>query len=694
MYSVLHCQPATRRRIVRFLPVVLLASLASIAHGQWTAPTQEELTMTSQPEVPGASAVYLFKEETTEDKLHMWSIYVRLKVLTEAGKEFANVELKQYSSTEYGGFTIGDIEGRTIHPDGTIIPFTGKPFEKMIEKEQGFKAKEKVFTLPDVTVGSILEYRYKLRYDDNMFMHPNWFVQSELYTRKAHYSWKPTGETLVSHDEGGEQLTNGIAWTPILPKDVEIKQTHTASAGVGGSGSQLMMELNVHDIPPMPKEQYMPPIDSFSYRVLFYYTPYRTGDEFWKNRGKHWAKARDKFIGPGSKVTEAVKGIVSASDTQDQKLRKIYAAVMKLENTSYSRDRSVAEDKSQGLGVAKTTDDVWERKRGTDDQIAQLFVAMARAAGMKAYLMAVTNRNRSFFLPSYLSTDQLDDDIAIVNVDGKEQFFDPGQRYCPYQLLAWKHTIVQGLRQTEAGAAFSGTPDQSYKEARTDRIADLTLDEHGEAAGTVTMTYRGAPALHWRQISLRGDEEKLRHDLRTRLEELLPGGMEVKVKSIQNIEEYEQPLIATFDVKGQVATSTGKRLLLPSDIFEVNAKPPFSQEKRELAVYFDYRQSVLDAVRFKFPASLGVESVPSTEQIPLMMPAASSGSAAPATTAVYSIKTDTTPTSVTVHRNFTLGDLIFTPVQYPTLRTFYNKFETKDQEPVVLKVAAQVAASN
>ena len=49
--------------------------------------------MTSQPEVPGAPAVYLFREETTDDKLHMFSIYTRLKVLTERGKEYSNVEL-------------------------------------------------------------------------------------------------------------------------------------------------------------------------------------------------------------------------------------------------------------------------------------------------------------------------------------------------------------------------------------------------------------------------------------------------------------------------------------------------------------------------------------------------------------------------------------------------------------------------
>ena len=55
--------------------------------------------------------------------------------------------------------------------------------------------------MPDVEVGSIIEYRYELRYDDNYFIAPDWYVQSDFYTRKAHYLWRPTSETLVSKDE-------------------------------------------------------------------------------------------------------------------------------------------------------------------------------------------------------------------------------------------------------------------------------------------------------------------------------------------------------------------------------------------------------------------------------------------------------------------------------------------------------------
>ena len=80
------------------LPCFSLA--APLARAAVDQPTPEELSMTSQPQVPGAAAVYLYREETTDDNLHMFSIYVRLKVLTERGKEYANVELDYATSAE------------------------------------------------------------------------------------------------------------------------------------------------------------------------------------------------------------------------------------------------------------------------------------------------------------------------------------------------------------------------------------------------------------------------------------------------------------------------------------------------------------------------------------------------------------------------------------------------------------------
>jgi hypothetical protein len=673
----------TRTSGIRIISVALLLLLlvsASTYAGaeQWTQPTPEELHMTSQPEVPGAAAVYLYREERTDDKLHVFNLYTRLKVLTEGGKKYGNVELS-FAQSEGGGYTVNDVAGRTIHPDGTVIPFTGKPYDKLVEKTQGVKYMAKVFSLPDVQIGSIIEYRYTLRYDDNHFIAPQWYIQSNLFTRKAHYIWRPTGETLVSNDDRGE-LTNGIAWTSILPQDAVVNRTQPPSARAGQPG-QVTLEVNVHDILPAPDEEYMPPVNSFTYRVLFYYSPYQTAAEYWKNEGKHWSKTKDKFIGPGAGVGEAVRQLIQPVDTQDQKLRKIYSAVMQLENTDFTREHSASEEKSLGLGKLQTTDDILARKRGSSDQLAELFVAMARAAGMKAYVMAVTNRDHNVFSAKYFSLSQLDDLIAIVNVDGKEKFFDPGSRYCPYQHLAWKHTVAGGIRQTDSATELTGTPFEPYTFSRIQRIANLTMDEQGIVTGTIKMVYAGSPALHWRHSALTGDSTSLNGELKSSVESLLPQNMDVSLLAVEKLDDYEQPLTVNFSVKGPIATMAGKRIMVTGDIFQFNSKATFPNDKRETGVYFEYTQMVQDAVRIKFPASFALESLPTPARYKFQASVA------------YGLQTESTPTSITFRRDFALGDVIFKYVDYPALRSFYAQFETKDQEPVVLK-SIPVAASS
>jgi hypothetical protein len=192
-----------------FLAAAFLSpAMASAA--EWQQPTPEELTMKTQAGAPNASAVYLFREETTDDKLHMHSIYVRLKVLTDEGKKYADVEIPY----EHRRFSITDVAGRTIHADGSIVPFTGKPYDKVVAKTSTVQYQRKVFSMPDVQAGSIIEYRYKLRYDDDYAVPPTWFIQSELYLRKAHYRFVPTEHELTS---GRDQLVSSLIWLPLLP---------------------------------------------------------------------------------------------------------------------------------------------------------------------------------------------------------------------------------------------------------------------------------------------------------------------------------------------------------------------------------------------------------------------------------------------------------------------------------------------
>jgi len=663
-----------------------VSGVASAQVASFIAPTPEELSMNSLPGYSGAAAVVLNREEITKDDLHSVFHYERIKILTKDGEKYANVELPFVStSDDYGSGgndkTLAEITGRTIHADGKIIPFTGKPYLKVLEKgqlEQGesVKVQERVFTLPDVEVGSIIEYRYATRIADNMYEAPDWYIQGELYVKLAHYAWYPTSRDLDS----GRGLVTTITWFPILPPDVKIEH-HDLPHSTFSTQPIQMFELTIKDVPPEVKEAYMPPISSFSYRVMFNYTAEHTVADWWKNEGNEWSKGIDSFADPNSALKKRTAEITAGAANDDQKLRKIYLAVMELENTRYTRAHNEKEEKAEGGHAVKNAADVLNQKRGSETQLTELFVGMARAAGMKSYFLLVPDRSEEIFVPDWENFRQFDDVIAIVTVDGQEKYFDPGCRYCPYGHLAWQHTLVKGLREMDKGVEFGSTPGDDFKFNQVTRVANLKMDDGGQITGTIDLGFSGSDAVEWRHKALSGDEESLNHALRTHLEDLVPRSLQVKVDKIENLTEYEQPLNVSYDVTGTLGTHTGKRILLPSDIFLSGESATFADEKRQQAVYFHFPRYVQDAQRINLPATVSVEAVPDTVRFDLPKQEA------------YTLSIVGDAKGFTTRRNHIQGELLVMPKDYESLRKFYAQFESKDQESVVLKAAPAVAAS-
>src|SRR5208282_517089 len=131
---------AIRRKCVSLLFVLLcsiLFSASTRAGDEWQPIDPAELKMTSEPLAPGAPAIYLYRQvdrdESGRDSNE--KNYVRIKILTEEGRKYGNVEIP----FEKGGYTISALHGRTIHPDGSIVNFDGKTFENTIVKSKSVK---------------------------------------------------------------------------------------------------------------------------------------------------------------------------------------------------------------------------------------------------------------------------------------------------------------------------------------------------------------------------------------------------------------------------------------------------------------------------------------------------------------------------------------------------------------------------
>jgi hypothetical protein len=657
--------------------VFLLFCLISVAYvplfgANWTQPTAEELKMTSDPAAPESPAIYLFREEVVDDKLHSHTMYARIKILTEKGKQdFSEIEIPYEKGAS--GISISEVAGRTIEPDGTIVPFTGKPFNKEIVKSGDVTVMAKVFSLPDIRVGSILEYRYLLTYEGNYFMPPTWILQKRIFVRHAHYHFVPTDTSrtiTITDSQGHENVVSHLVYFPLLPPGVKVR------TGLDG------FDLVVDNIPAAPDEPYMLPLSSFTYRLIFYYTPYPNETEFWKAEAKYWSKAVNRFAEPSDRIHAAVAKTVAPGDSDEQKLQKIYAAVMTLENTDFTRQHSAAENKAEGQKI-KNAADIWDQKQGNGNEINRLFIAMARAAGMKAYAMILTSRNESLLNRGYLYWGQLTDEIAIVNVGGKEEYFDPGERYCEYGRLDWIHTQMLGFRQTDEGTELVTAPPGKYQDNATIRNVAVALGADGKLEGQIEITMTGVEALRWRQKALLTDEQSTKTAIEKQVQGQVPDGVKVKMNHILELNDSNFALMALLDVSGNLGTATGKRIFFPAAFFETKSKPMFATEKRENPVDLRYPAAVKDAVTITLAPGLSVESLP--KGITTVAPIG----------AEYKSVYGDTANSYTQARLLAVANALFETKEYPQLREFYQNAATQDQQQVVLqrKAVASVAQS-
>ena len=653
------------RVVVRLAALSLCLASTLMSRAQFQEPTKDELQMTADPKAPGAAAVYLYREETTDDALHYHSYYERIKVLSEKGKELATIRIPY----QRGNFKVTDIKGRTIHADGTVVPLTTKPTDLVDVKSGSLQVNTMVFNLPDVQVGSILEYRLQLRYEDDIVSSPTWEVMQPYFVHKAHYAFNPSHSGGITNPRG--QLLTRLAFSIRAGADDKVMQD-----------ARGRYTFDVIDVPAIPSEDWMPPLNSLNWKVEFYYTQYTSGSEFWQSEGKHWAKEADRFAEPTKTLKEAAAQMVAPGDTDEQKARKIYDAVMKLENTSFTREKSAAERKKENLKQIKDAEGAWNEKSGSADNLALLYVALARAAGLQAWPMQVVDRSHAIFDPNYLSTYQLDDYVVVLKNGDKEIFLDPGQKMCPFGLLHWKHTIAGGLRESAAGPGLGVTASPMYTQSVTQRIADVYLNEDGSVKGTARIVLNGQDALHWRQLTLRNDDEEVKKRFNDSIRESMPDGVQAEFDHFLSLDDYNANLIAIVKLSGNIGTATGKHVFLPGLFFESHARHPFvAQDKRTIPIDVQYARMVKDDVTYHFPDGFAVESAPPKTNVPWPNYATLQIASGAATGGFEVVRT--------LAYNFTLLD----PKEYGSLHDFYQKVATADEQPLVL-TRATVAKGN
>ncbi len=645
---------------------------------EWPPISPEELAIKDCPGLTGCSAIILSHDVDTDDGAGISEEYYRIKVLAEEGKKYGDITIPFLADL----VEVRDIEARTVDPNGTVTDFKGQVYEKAVVKTKGVEFLAKTFTLVDVRVGSIIEYRYKTRWQSfsrrDMAYLPyeflkefgsqratQWIIQEELYVRRARFSFRP-------------RPVGRLMWTWFgLP------------AGARPQDRDGTIRMELENIPPFEEEEYAPPESVLKSRVDFFYVysipkdfDTKLTNWFWRQQLEDRYESVEAFVGDHKQIKREVARLADPGDTSEAKLRKLYSRAQQIRNLSFEPEKTEKEAKREKLKDNKNVGDVLKHGYGYGFEINRLFAALARAAGFEASLVEVASRGLRFFNPNLLSWGQLGFNMVEVQVDGKPRYFDPATVFCPFGLIAWGGTGSAGIRIEKEGGVFVSTPKPKSADAVVKRVAALVLNENGTLHGKVQVSFVGQEALQRRLEYRDKDGAGRRKELEEELKGWLPPGAKIELKNIPAWERAEKTLYAEFDVKiPNFGTTTGSRILLRPTVFQAKEEYPFQEAKRVHPICFPYPFQELDEVAIQLPEGYQVESLPAprSKKFPFCE---------------YEISRRDEGGALQLRRRLVMQAYFFRVEGYSALRVFYDNVRAGDEEQMVLKKVVEVGQTN
>jgi hypothetical protein len=648
--------PAHPRAFLSFLLCSLSALLIAppVCAEDWPPVTQDELKMTGEPKAPGTPAIYLYRQVDRDDTDNRERVYARIKILTEEGRKYADVEIPFLK----GHGDIKGIQARTLRPDGSIVNFDGKVYEKMIVKAKGVKFLAKTFTLSEVQPGSIIEYRYTRNFEEGYIFDSQWLLSEELFTRHAKFSLRRSNRLAVKW-----------SWPNGLPEGTNPpKEDH----GV--------VRLETENVPAFQVEDYMPPQNEMKFRVAFAYgNEEKDPDKFWKDQGKQLFWGIERFCDKRKAMDQALSQIVLPGDPPEAKLQKIYARVQQIRNTSFEREKTEQERKREKTKDTESVEDVWKHGYGDGWDITWLFMALAQAAGFEASPVLVSTRDEHFFNPKLMNLRDLNTNLVVVKLNGKDLYLDPGAQFTPYGMLPWSETAAPGLRLDKDGGTWVTTSRPAASDSRTERKATLQLSDSGSLEGKVTLTFTGLSAL-WRRVEERDEDDTQRKKfLEDEIKEYIPVAAEAELTNKPDWKSSAPTLVAEFDVKVPGwAAAAGRRTLLAIGLFGGSEKHLFEHATRVHPIYFSYPYEDLDDVTIDLPPGWQISNLPELKTID-------------AKVCSYQAQAQNQGGSLHVTRHLMTNVLMVAPKYYGALRYFYQQVRTEDEQQIVLLSSAASA---
>ncbi len=636
-----------RRTVSLAMMFIALSSLGIVPiHGAFPPITEAERNLGATDKID-APAIVLFKkaelkmQDYPREVSSYLNVNVRLKVLTEEGKAFGEVEIPHS-----GYYRLRDLKGRTVLPDGRTVEL---PKDSVFEERRSRSAKIFVTKLafPAVEVGAILDYSYTVRWDHLFFLEP-WYFHSAIPTRLSEITYiKP--DNLAVQPWGVQRF---------VPIQSEVRNTAKGKA----------IRVWSEDLPGIPDEPYGYTFEALSSRYMMVPTEIIVSGQ------------RTQLLDSWKSTCDLYADVYKAARSKDRQARKQGVTLASGHNSTIDKITAVhafVRDEIQtlvgfGVDVSKEVkvDEVLSERRGAP--VAKALVLQSMLDGLKIdnELVWVADSTSGTIDLTVANPWWFDTALVRVEIDREPIYLDAGDRRASFGHLAPYYEGTQGVLHSKKPEIID-LPEAAGEENSRRATLDLELDTEGRLAGHGSLQLNGHEA--WKFLRWKDTTEATAEAWQERLANQLEGwgisDVEVEEKLSQ-----QQVLVGWTQRQLDEAVLGDEATLEPSSFFAKTQPFTLPPDLRTTPVRMPYAKHEEITTTLSWPEGWSVDLMPDV---------ASHSSVA----GQLEVRIDQAEggRKVTFKRAFSLAQKDFTDsAGYGAVRELYERTANSDAQDLVL----------
>jgi len=608
--------------------------------------SQEDVNLKKVDFDKQANAVVLFDIAKTyyDDEWHMITDHrTRIKILNTKGLDQADIAIDFYSKDDFEYIT--NINGTTTNFDASGEHNTKLSSKTVFTKQVNAYRSQMRFSMPDVKVGSIIEYSYT----SNMKSYgalDEWVFQKEIPVLKSAYDL-----TLRPNTE--------FAYKVLKSKNLPIKIDPRKNSG------SIYFEMD--NIAGLHNEPFMDSRKNSLQQVTFQLASYTQHDSKISNFNK-WEDVapellrQPEFGGQLSKSlsnTDVFIATTKALSSNLEKVKATYALVQKRIGwdgyvTKYSID-----------GVKKA----WDKGAGKNGEINLIFVNLLQSVGVTAYPMLAADRRYGKVDISYPFIDQFNNTVAYIEIPNSPALvIDASDKETPINMMPYNLLNTYGYIVDKKKKGLILLEDKNHYLKNMVSLSGEISADGVLSGGAQTFSYDYEKTERKDFFNKNGKQKFINEYFTAEYTNVHADSLE-----IDNLNDDTLNLEQRVNFK-QTLNTSGEYAFVDCHLFSGIGKNPFTDDVRFSDINFGSARVYLSNQVISLPANYSVDALPKNIRL-----------ITPDTAFTLIRRVEVQDNQLLTQIKFEIRNSYYSVEDYSMLKEFFKKMYDILDEQVVLK---------